>query len=623
MLKALGSIVSLLLLLLFSLSVATESAATDNDPYLILQQHYQAIGGLERLKKLESSYAEGRIRHDQLLGRYRFWGQPPLRYRLEEDYGIIRQQEGDDGEQRWQRDTNGQLLIDRDPETLKRRQIERRLARYEHVERDSEVFSLKYLGAEEVEGRLCDKVELRNSINRDVSLFYIDRDSRMVIQAHHQQPDFELSVRYADFRSVGGFIFPFYEKTLIQPWNKEEEVWTERQLVDLPVAESLFAVPQQRANDFSFPQGRKSAESNFLLAENMIYLPVCFEDDCRYWVLDSGASMSVIDADYAHRLGLQPEGEISGHGFGDHFKLSFVETPAYRVGEVVFKPQKVYVAEGVTENSYEPEEAGILGYDFLSRFVVEIDYAARKIRFHDPDSYRYSGNGQVFDAPLKYRTFQLPVVLEGLSGRWSLDLGSHRSSLSYDFAERHQLLQRAGVETVGQGLASFSFSRIVEFAELKIGKYSLHDVLLNLPREKGAGASALGEISGHLGNSTLRNFRLILDYPRQQVILEPGAEFDQSQPRDGSGLLVGMSHDNQPMASFVAPGSPAEQAGFVAGDLIESIDERPIAEIGGVVAVRRLLRQPPETELRFRVRRGDELLELNLTLQNLYPASTD
>src|SRR6185503_2913426 len=36
---------------------------------------------------------------------------------------------------------------------------------------------------------------------------------------------------------------------------------------------------------------------------------------------------------------------------------------------------------------------GILGYDFMSRFVVDVDYANRKIRLYDPASWVYEGEG--------------------------------------------------------------------------------------------------------------------------------------------------------------------------------------------------------------------------------------
>ena len=329
--------------------------------------------------------------------------------------------------------------------------------------------------------------------------------------------------------------------------------------------------------------------------------------------------MSVIDADYAEQLGLKAQGGIRGHGFGEQFALSFVEVSGYRVGEVSFASQKIYVSQGLTARSYEPEVAGILGYDFLSRFVVEIDYAAQSIRLHDPDGFSYSGDGQVIAAPLKYRTFQLPVSIADVAGQWSLDLGSHRSSLLYPFAEQHDLLNRPGVETVSQGLAGLAFERVAMFNELKIGKFRLQDMLLSIPAEKGAGAAALGEISGYLGNTTLRHFKLILDYPRQQVILEPGRDFARRFARDGSGMLIGLSEQDQPMISFVANQTPAEAAGFTPGDLIEQVNGQPVAEFGGVVPLRKLLRQQPGTRHRFIVRRGEARLALAIELQDLHP----
>ncbi|MCK5545652.1 MAG: hypothetical protein KAI35_10565, partial [Desulfobulbaceae bacterium] len=87
---------------------------TLSDPYVIFQKHYDAIGGLQRLKAIKTFYCEGTTIYDGLEGRFKEWGKRSLKYRLEEDYSVITQVSGDNGKFSWLRDTNGKILIQRD-----------------------------------------------------------------------------------------------------------------------------------------------------------------------------------------------------------------------------------------------------------------------------------------------------------------------------------------------------------------------------------------------------------------------------------------------------------------------------------------------------------------------------
>ncbi|MFC1800035.1 hypothetical protein ACFL2Z_03885, partial [Candidatus Eisenbacteria bacterium] len=62
---------------------------------------------------------------------------------------------------------------------------------------------------------------------------------------------------------------------------------------------------------------------------------------------------------------------------------------------------------------------GILGYDFLSRFVTKVDYANELVSFYDPDSFTYTGNGQELDVHIKDSVFETSATLDGEhSGTW-------------------------------------------------------------------------------------------------------------------------------------------------------------------------------------------------------------
>ncbi len=607
-------------LLLLILAATGACSANLSDPYRIMELHYEAIGGLERLKSVTSSYSEGRVRYDGLRGTFQRWDKRPLQYRTAEDYSIISQIEGDNGEFTWFFDTNGQQLIVRDEESLKRRQISLRLDRYEHLDRRSPYFSLAFSGITPVGDRPCYEVVLTNTINSDRGHFFFDTETLHMVRSKYLQPDMEIESVYGDYRTVDGMLLPFYQHNTFHPWEKEEETWTTTYTNNQPVDAQLF-LPPARERGYHFGDGGTAATVPFELIENLIYLPVTIAGETHTWVLDSGASMSVIDQDYAKRLGLDVQGSIKGYGFGELFELSFVEVPEFQVGPITFARQKLYVSQGLTEKSYEPVIAGILGYDFLSRFVVEIDYDHQTATFHAPEAFVYRGPGITIDAPLKYRTFTLPVVLDNrYSSLWSLDLGSYHSSVHYPFAEKHGLLDRPGVAIVSQGMSGISYETNVRFGCLAIDRFGLDQPLISIPVEKGKGAAALGEVGGNLGNSTLRHFHLFLNYPEQKIILEKGLHFNRAFPSDKSGMIIGRAESSQPMVSYVATASPAAKAGLRAGDMIMEMAGQPLVPGQLIAPLRTVLRGPAGSIVPLKIQREDKVFAATIILEEIYPA---
>ena len=221
-------ILALLLILFVAWPVCAEEAI---DPYRFFAAHYEAMGGLERFKQIHSGWSVGTVRYDGLEGTFEGWSEKPLRYRLDEDFGIIRQSEGDDGTRRWRRDTNGQVEEVRDEETLKRRRIAELLENFEHLNPDSPWFTLSDAGLAEVEGVPCRVLRLENRINSDVSRFFFALDNLRVVKTVDTEPDVEVHTRYHDYRRIDGLRLPFRQvadihgkspsppSASIQPWT--------------------------------------------------------------------------------------------------------------------------------------------------------------------------------------------------------------------------------------------------------------------------------------------------------------------------------------------------------------------------------------------------------------------
>ena len=130
--------------------------------------------------------------------------------------------------------------------------------------------------------------------------------------------------------------------------------------------------------------------------ENHIYVPVTIAGKERLWILDCGAGGSVIDKGLAEELGLGMSGEVEAMGAAGSVKTGFVMVPRLRVGGIESDSQSMVVlgiAELMRRNT-GTEPAGILGYDFLSRFVTRVDFAGQTVTFFRPEDFVYRGSGR-------------------------------------------------------------------------------------------------------------------------------------------------------------------------------------------------------------------------------------
>jgi hypothetical protein len=378
-------------------------------------------------------------------------------------------------------------------------------------------------------------------------------------------------------------------------------------------------MPENSNRDFRFQKGNSSENIPFEFAENNIFLKIKIKDDESLWLLDSGASMSVIDKDYADSLGVKSSGNIKGFGFGANFDLQFVTIPSFSIQGVEFGKQKIFSFANLAEKFHEPVCFGILGYDFLSRFVVKIDYANQKLSIYDPIHFKYSGNGTIIDAPLKSRTFTIPMTIDNkYSGRWSIDLGSFNTSFYFPFASCNNLSDLKGIDRISRGMGGEYMEKTVQFESLKIGGFVIKNPLICIPYKEKSGASLVGELVGNIGNSTLRHFQIYLDYEKQQILLEQGENFNKNFPEDKSGMIIGRTEQGQPEIVFISSGSPGDRAGFKEGDIIISINRKKLENNSGIHQIIRLLREDAGTKHNFVIMRDGKTKTIQLVLEDLY-----
>ena len=155
-----------------------------------------------------------------------------------------------------------------------------------------------------------------------------------------------------------------------------------------------------------FTSGHRALAIPFQLDDGHIYLRVTVNGSPPLsFLLDTGASHTVLDLRHARSFGmtLQPLDRVTG-GVGARPPESYLVTDTVTIalpGAVFSDDTTVAIPLDQTRDCVaRPGESkivdGILGKDFFSHVVVELDYQARRINLYAPDSYAYKGIGKAF-----------------------------------------------------------------------------------------------------------------------------------------------------------------------------------------------------------------------------------
>ncbi|HVE86204.1 MAG TPA: aspartyl protease family protein [Myxococcales bacterium] len=326
----------------------------------------------------------------------------------------------------------------------------------------------------------------------------------------------------------------------------------------------------------------------------------------RWFIVDTGASADVIDAGLVTRLGLKVEGSREGSGAGKGtVKISFVKGVTYDVGGAT----QVVPSSYAIDLSGQPallgrEVAGILGYDFFARYVVEVDYDAQVLVLHEPAAFQPPAGAEPVKVTLEKQVPHVPVEVQ-IAGKPPVTQPVLVDSGSQDALDVDAMAQSpVKMEVVGGVGLGKEFRITVGRAEsMKLGRFVLRG-----PVGSGGGVPLIG-------NEILRRFHVAFDYSRQVMYLEPNRHLDDAFVVDASGLDLRYAQDRRGFdVHDVASASPAAEAGIKTGDVLVAIDGRDGPELGGLEKISRLLTRAGATH-RLTLRRGSQTQDVQLKLR--------
>jgi len=337
--------------------------------------------------------------------------------------------------------------------------------------------------------------------------------------------------------------------------------------------------------------------------------------DSLNFILDTGSGGISLDSTTCVEFGipLVPSNKTI-RGIGGIKSVKFLNNatlylPGLRVDSLNFHVNDYEILSSV----YGMKIDGIVGFSFLSRYIVRVDYDSMYIEVFTQGEYKYPRGGHI----LHPNIVSIPIQqLRGrdrgdFANRFYFDTGAGLSFLlSEDYARDSSLLgtrrKKKPVITQAEGLGGRMMMRLTTIKEIRLGPYHFRNVPTFLFEDE-YNVTSYPFLGGLIGNDLLRRFNVTLNYRKREIHIMPNSHYNDLFDYAYTGLGMYLE-GGKITVEDVAPGSPADEAGFRKGDVVLGINNN----LSNNIQAYKTMMQNVGEKLRFIVFRDGGPIELVL-----------
>jgi len=535
-----------------------------------------AAGGRDRLAQIEAVHITGTLDSGGLTGPFSTWETARGERRHEYSLGATGTTiDVFDGAHAWQVDRN------------------RKVRAVDSTELEDQV-ALGYLGANAAlvlgrrPGRVTrepgkgDAIRIEPEGGRPVVVAF-DPATHLPTTISRRDADKLRVVRLSDWRNVGGLRVPF---TIHDDDGEPRDARTlhvETVEVDRAAPTALFARPADAAPDYAFASGG-TATMPIDVSTVLVFVQTSVNGSPPMdFIVDTGAEVTVLNRSRLAQLGLEAVGDLAIGGGGGNAAMSFVRGVSFALPGVQLRDQIVTaVPLDALEEPLGHRIDGILGYDFLSRFVVEIDYPKATLTLYDRAAgHRPSGQPIPIIMQGAVPTVRAMVDVAGrpAAAKLIVDTGCNcELQFSAPFTHLHRLIEASPklLPQKSRGAGAESDEVIGRVAGIALGGLHLRSLIASFSRDT-VGVMADPDRAGLLGGELLRRFVATFDYDRKTMWLAGSPGFDRPSKMISAGIQWTSGPDGLTVARVI-DGAPGAEAGLAAGDVLISVDATPAAQ---------------------------------------------
>ncbi len=414
---------------------------------------------------------------------------------------------------------------------------------------------------------------------------WFDTSSGLLSRMVETRAQPEITTEFSDYRAESGVLIAHrIVKSLAgMPANTMTMV-IDVVRTNVAVNPELFVPPRMAAAAIRWLATPGVARIPFRYSMNHIWVNVSVNGGPpAEFILDSGASLSVIDRAYAASIGVATLGSAEAQGAGAVGQAAFARLDSLRIGgdgatdgvELADRPIGVLPIAASISPALWRNVAGLLGADFMTDFVVDVDFDHQRLTLFDPATFRYQGSGSPLPFTLAHGVPVVPLTIDGRHrANVRVDLGAGGGAvLQPSFVEREGIDVAGAIGGSGGGFGGRYSKLYLRMQSVQLGPLKWKAPIVGVVQAS-TGVLTAADYDGVVGNLALRRFRCTFDYERRVLHLAPGALAEVADSFTRIGLTFARNGNEVTVLSVMGE-SPADEAGLRSGDVVRSVDGQP------------------------------------------------
>lgn len=384
----------------------------------------------------------------------------------------------------------------------------------------------------------------------------------------------------------------------------------------------FLAVSTTRAQEeFVNPPAKKIASMKFtMLSGGIVIIRATLDEftDSLNFVLDTGSGGISLDSSTCNFLGLKREpSERIVRGIAGMRTVDFTYNHTLNFQNLTVEKLDFHINDyEILTSAYGMRIDGIIGFSFLRRYIVTIDYDDKMIDVYIPGTFKYPRGGLLLKPQFTTIPMQNAIVCDEtiFSSKYYFDIGAGLCMLlNEDLVADSNLLKkkRKLYKTHAEGLGGKAEMKLTVIKEMRLGPYRFRKVPIHI-FEDAYNLTNYPVLGGLIGNDILRRFNIILNYPEQQIYIKPNEHYSDSFDYSYTGLGMYMINGHIVVTDIVK-NSPAENAGFMINDIVLGVNNN---FTNNIQAYKTLL-QTPRSRLKIVVLREGKPEELLLNVRSI------
>lgn len=258
---------------------------------------------------------------------------------------------------------------------------------------------------------------------------------------------------------------------------------------------------------------------------------------------------------------------------------------------------------------------GIIGYSFLSRYIVKVDYDKSMLEVWSSGKIKYPRGGLTLNPSISGIPVFDATIADGktVASRFYFDSGAGLCLLMSEAFEKDSSVLIKGkkvLTTQAEGIGGKKPMKLTTVKEVKIGKYKFKRVPAHVFQDD-YNVTSYPLLGGLVGNDLLRRFNLILNYGEKEIHLSPNTHFRETFDYSYTGLGIYLV-DGQIVIEDVLEGSPGDKAGLKSGDILAGIN----TTLGANIQNYKNMLQEVGAKLKLLIVRNGELLIIPLKVKS-------